>query len=377
MAHALKREAARSAVKSIAIAGGGTGGHVFPALAVAEEIARLTPAPLFWIGSSKGMERAIVEGAGIEFKGIPAGKLRRYASLKNLTDLLLTAAGIVSSFFVMARRRPAVLFSKGGYVSVPPVIAASLLRIPCFTHESDCDPGLATRINLRFCERIFISFPETLEYLPAAFRGKAEVTGNPVRSDFRRGNPEEGRSLVGCPNGRPIVLVLGGSLGSSAINTLVSDGLPALLESCFVVHQTGPKEFAPSGRAGYYTAAFFREELPHIMAAADLIVGRSGANALAELAALGKPSVLIPLPKGGTSRGDQIRNAEYFRARGAALVLDQQDATGEKLSGIVADLLGDSPRLRTMGLAAQGLGGGNSAEAIARRIVARLDGETR
>ena len=377
MAHAHKREAARSAVKSIAIAGGGTGGHVFPALAVAEEIARLTPAPLFWIGSSKGMERAIVEGAGIEFKGIPAGKLRRYMSLQNLTDVFRTAAGIVSSFFTMARRRPAVLFSKGGYVSVPPIIAASLLRIPSFTHESDCDPGLATRINLRFCEKIFVSFPETLEYLPAAFRGKAEVTGNPVRSDFSRGNPEEGRRFVGCPSGRPIVLVLGGSLGSSAINNLVSDALPALLASCFVVHQTGPKEFAPSGRTGYYTAAFFREELPHVMAAADLVVGRSGANALAELAALGKPSVLIPLPQGGTSRGDQIRNAEYFRARGAALVLDQEDATGEKLSGIIAGLLEDTPRLRSMGLAARALSGENSAETIARRIVARLEAETR
>jgi UDP-N-acetylglucosamine--N-acetylmuramyl-(pentapeptide) pyrophosphoryl-undecaprenol N-acetylglucosamine transferase len=376
MARALTREAARPEAGRIAITGGGTGGHVFPALAVAEEIRRLTDADLFWIGSRTGMEKAIVEAAGIRFKGIPTGKLRRYVSLRNVTDVIKTAAGIVSSYFAMFRWRPAVLFSKGGFVSVPPVIAASLLRIPCFTHESDYDPGLATRINMRFCEKLFISFPETLEYLPPACRKKAEVTGNPVRSDFLRGNAEEGRRLVGCPPARPLVLVLGGSTGSSAINALVAAGLPRLLEACFVVHQMGAKDFAPSKEAGYHTASFFHEELPHILAAADIVVGRSGANALAELAVLGKPSVLIPLPQ-SSSRGDQIRNAEYFRSKGAAMVFAQEDSTGEKLASAISELLSDSPRMRSMGQAARALGRGNAAEQIARRIVSRLGSAAR
>jgi UDP-N-acetylglucosamine--N-acetylmuramyl-(pentapeptide) pyrophosphoryl-undecaprenol N-acetylglucosamine transferase len=368
MARPLTRE---NALPGIAITGGGTGGHIFPALAVTEEISRLTTAPLFWIGSRTGMEREIVEKAGIPFYAVPAGKLRRYASLRNVTDVAKIAAGVAAALYRLARLRPAVLFSKGGYVSVPPVIAASILGIPCFTHESDYDPGLATRINLRFCEKVFVSFAETLEYLPRAYREKAEITGNPVRGDFGRADAALGKRIVGCPSGRPLLLVLGGSLGSSAVNALISAALPRLVEACFVVHQTGSRDYAPSERAGYYSAAFFREELPHIMAAADLVVSRSGANALAELSALGKPSILIPLPRGGTSRGDQIRNAGYFESRGAAVVLSQEDATGEKMAEMVAKLLENTDRLRAMGEKARALVKGNPAQEIARRIVSR------
>jgi UDP-N-acetylglucosamine--N-acetylmuramyl-(pentapeptide) pyrophosphoryl-undecaprenol N-acetylglucosamine transferase len=366
-----KRDGARAGPPqrpSIAIAGGGTAGHVFPGLAVAEEISRDWQGSMFWIGSRSGMERKIVEGAGIRFYGIPAGKLRRYASLENFADILLFAAGVFSSVAILRRERPAALFSKGGYVSVPPVIAASLLGIPCFTHESDFDPGLATRINTRFCREIFVSFDRTPDFLPPRYRGKAVVTGNPVRSAIYRGVSAEGRRIVGCPASTPLVLVLGGSLGSAAINGIVASALPELRRLCFIVHQLGERSPLPAAEDRYYPATFFREELPHIMAAADLVVSRAGGNNLAELAALGKPSILIPLAA-DASRGDQIRNAEQFGRAGAALVLPQENASAAALVARVAELLGDRSRLASMGEKARALGGGNSAAEIARRIL--------
>ncbi len=372
MARALTREAVRPRPPGIAIVGGGTGGHVFPGLAVAEEISRLWGGPLVWIGARGGIEKALVESAGIPFHGIPAGKLRRYASLSNITDLAKIAAGVFASMVILLRRRPAILFSKGGFVSVPPVVAAALCGIPCFTHESDYDPGLATRINIRFCEKIFVAFDQTVGFLPPGCRAKAVVSGNPVRSAIYRGDPALGRRIVGCPPSTPMVLVLGGSLGSSAINALVESALPRLHDACFVVHQMGEKDFRPATRTGYFPAPFFREELPHIMAAADLVVGRAGANSLAELAALGKPSILIPLPRSGGSRGDQVRNAELFRAHGAALVLQQEGATGDGLLDAVIGLLGDKSRLEDMGKKARSLSKGNPAREIARLILDRI-----
>ncbi len=373
MRRALARDEGRACRGGLAFTGGGTAGHVFPGLAVAEEILRRWRGPVLWIGTRRGIERGLVEAAGIPFHGIPAGKLRRYFSLRNLTDLAKIAAGILSSAVVLARRRPVLLFSKGGFVSVPPVVAASLLGIPCVTHESDFDPGLATRINLRFCQTVFLSFPETLEHIPQAYRGKAVVTGNPVRASMLHGMREEGRRIVGCPDGVPLLLVLGGSLGSSAVNALVAAALPRLSASAFVVHQMGEREFVASRRKNYFTAPFFRDELPHVMAAADLVVSRSGANSLAELAALGKPSLLIPLPQGGMSRGDQIRNAALFRDRGAAVVLPQEEATGDSLAEAAVGLLADRERLTRMGRNARSLAAGEPAVEIARRVLSRLE----
>jgi UDP-N-acetylglucosamine--N-acetylmuramyl-(pentapeptide) pyrophosphoryl-undecaprenol N-acetylglucosamine transferase len=356
----------------VAFTGGGTAGHVFPGLAVAEELSRLWEGPVFWIGTHGGVERALVEEAGIAFYSIPAGKLRRYLSLRNLTDVLRIAAGVFCAARVLARRRPGLLFSKGGFVSVPPVIAASLLGIPCYTHESDFDPGLATRINLRFCEKVFLSFPETLAFIPPAYRAKAVVTGNPVRAAVLRGSAAEGRRIVGCPADRRLLLVLGGSLGSAAVNSLVAECLPRLAETAFVVHQMGRAEYVPSHRSGYYTAPFFRDELPHVLAAADLVVTRSGAGSLAELAALGKPAILIPLPGGGTSRGDQLRNAGLYSSRGAAVVMGQEEAGGGRLAALVAELLGDQARLEDMRGRARALAGGAPGADIARAVAARV-----
>jgi UDP-N-acetylglucosamine--N-acetylmuramyl-(pentapeptide) pyrophosphoryl-undecaprenol N-acetylglucosamine transferase len=351
----------------IAFTGGGTAGHVFPGIAVAEELGRRA----LWIGSLNGVEKKLAENAGIEFRGIPAGKLRRYFSLRNLSDIGRIISAVFAAVRIMRKERPAFLFSKGGFVSVPPVVAARLCGIPAYTHESDFDPGLATRINLMFCEKVLVSFAETVDFLPARFRQKAVVTGNPVRRAVYGADAGRGRRYLGCDPPTQVILVLGGSQGSSFINGLVGSCLARLVPRFFVVHQMGAQDYSASTLGNYLPAAFFREELPDIIAAADLVICRSGANTLAELAALGKPSLLIPLSRSG-SRGDQLRNAEVFRARGAAQVLQERDATADSLLSMVCPLLADARQLQEMGRRARSLSAGRPAETIAKLIMQRL-----
>jgi UDP-N-acetylglucosamine--N-acetylmuramyl-(pentapeptide) pyrophosphoryl-undecaprenol N-acetylglucosamine transferase len=367
MAHRLSTGDGSRASPVVAFAGGGTAGHVFPGLAVAARLGR----PIVWIGSSRGVEKQLVAEAGVQFHGIPAGKLRRYLSLRNLTDIVRTVAGVVASLRVLRRVKPSLLFSKGGFVSVPPVVAAWMRGIPVWTHESDFDPGLATRINMRFCEKVLVSFPETMNDLPAAYREKAVVTGNPVRAALYAADPPRGRAFVGSPPGTPLLLVIGGSLGSSFLNALIQAGLPRLLPRFFVVHQMGAREYAPAVKRNYYPAAFFREELPDILAASDLVISRAGANTLAEIAALGKPSLLVPLPS-SSSRGDQVRNAELFRTRGAAIVLSEDEATPDALITAVESLFESPERLAEMGRRAATLGAGRPDKTIADLILRRL-----
>ena len=353
----------------IVFAGGGTAGHVFPGLAVAARLGH----KVVWIGSARGVERQLVTDAGVEFRGIPAGKLRRYLSLRNLTDLAATALGVIASLRILGRVKPALLFSKGGFVSVPPVVAAWLRGIPAWTHESDFDPGLATRINLRFCERVLVSFPETLDDLPEAYRAKAVVTGNPVRAALYSARPARGRAFVGAAHGVPVILVIGGSLGSAAINSLVRGSLERLRRRFFVVHQTGARDLAGPGAAQdrYHPAAFFKDELPDLMASADLVVSRAGANTLAEIAALGKASLLVPLPA-ASSRGDQLRNAEVFRSRGASVVVAEESATPDSFAAAVEALFDEPGRLEAMGSAAAAIGAGRPDQLIAELILKRL-----
>jgi UDP-N-acetylglucosamine--N-acetylmuramyl-(pentapeptide) pyrophosphoryl-undecaprenol N-acetylglucosamine transferase len=351
----------------VAFTGGGTAGHVFPGLAVAARLGRR----IFWIGSTLGVERQFVAAAGVDYRAIPAGKLRRYLSVRNLTDLAKTAAGIVAALRVFNRDRPALLFSKGGFVSVPPVIAAWLRGIPAWTHESDFDPGLATKINMRFCEKVLVSFPETLDFIPADLREKAVVTGNPVRGALYEAQPRRGREFVGCGNGQQMLLVIGGSLGSSFVNSLISRSLPRLLSRFFVVHQMGAREFVSAKRENYFPAPFFKDELPDIMAASDVVISRAGANTLAEIATLGKPSILIPLPSTG-SRGDQLRNAAFFRARGASVVLEEQEATPEALVSAVEGLFDGTEARAEMSRCAARIGEGRPDKTIADMLLARL-----
>ncbi len=368
----------RNEHRLVAFTGGGTGGHLFPGIAVAEALKKCDrggPVSVVWIGGGKRMEREIVQRFSIPFRSIPAGKLRRYLSLENFLDVFRVGAGIVSSIFLLTRLRPALLFSKGGYVSVPPVIAAAFLKIPVWIHESDSDPGLATRIGCRYAKRIFISYEETMKYFPEAMRGRITVTGNPVRAEIAAGNAAEGRRIAGCAGDEPLLLALGGSQGALQVNDLMAGAADSLLTRCTIIHQTGEAPFAPParkpGQYGYTAARFFTRELPHLLAAADLVVSRAGAGTVWENAVCGKPAVLIPLGT-GSSRGDQIRNARIFADRGAAVVLAGDDAAAEKLAETVIALLEDPARRSEMGAAARGIAGTPAADAIAAEIVREL-----
>ncbi|WP_294430546.1 undecaprenyldiphospho-muramoylpentapeptide beta-N-acetylglucosaminyltransferase [uncultured Treponema sp.] len=315
-------------------AGGGTGGHIYPGLAVAQELRSIAEnnnqeIKIVWLGNSTGMDRVLVEKSGSVdgFEGIPSGKLRRYFSFKNFTDFFKIFAGFVKSFFILLKLKPTVLFSKGGFVSVPPCMAAKLLRIPVFTHECDFTPGLATKINSRFASKILISYEETKRYLGPAKAKKAVVTGNPVRPVFYSPDPENGRAFLfdgrsDYDSEKPVLLVLGGSLGAHQINELVASNLDWLTERFNVVHQCGAKDadLMPKNHDGYFLHPFIYNEMCDVIACADIVLSRAGANSIWECSVLGKPMVLIPLCGSGT-RGDQVDNARFFEEKGAAIVL--------------------------------------------------------
>lgn len=348
--------------------GGGTAGHVYPGLSVIESLRKKDKdLEILWIGSSRGMEGAIVEAAGVDFRGVPSGKLRRYFSLHNITDLFKIAAGFINAFFLIKRYKPHLVFSKGGFVSVPPVAAAGLQKIPVFSHESDVTPGLATRINTRFSKQIFTSYEKTLRFLP---EGRAVLTGNPVRAAIFAADAEKGRMLLGAGE-RRIIMVLGGSQGALQINRLIEELLPELTEHFFVMHQSGKHDFKPAIPKNYRREEFIGEELPHFMAAADLIISRAGASSLWETAALGKPSILIPLGS-AASRGDQQLNAEIFQEAGASIVLAGEIRAVELLSEISA-LMDDDEKRKNMSRAALSLVNGNPADLIADYILKGLE----
>ncbi|UCF97172.1 MAG: undecaprenyldiphospho-muramoylpentapeptide beta-N-acetylglucosaminyltransferase [Spirochaetaceae bacterium] len=355
----------------IVVTGGGTGGHVYPVLAVLDE---LSSSRIVWIGSGAQLERRILEGRQLRYYGIPTGKLRRYISLRNVIDIFKIVLGFLVSVVILLREKPKLVFSKGGYVSVPPVAAARLLGIPSLTHESDLRPGLATRINARFSDRVLVSFPTSAAFFDDHLRQKLIHTGNPIRKELLNGDPQAGRALFGCPANLPLLLVLGGSQGAASINRLVLQALDRLRESCFVVHQLGSQHYEGRERQShYYPAPYFHEELPDILAAADLVLCRAGANTLWELAALGKPSLLVPLSR-EASRGDQIENAKFFAEAGAAAVLQQEGLTPDALREVVLHLLGNADKLERMARRASQLGRPDAAKRIAEVITTTIGG---
>jgi UDP-N-acetylglucosamine--N-acetylmuramyl-(pentapeptide) pyrophosphoryl-undecaprenol N-acetylglucosamine transferase len=355
----------------IAFAGGGTGGHIYPGLAVALCIQKQLPCRIFWLGSNRGMDRSIVEGAGLEFFGIPSGKFRRYFSFRNISDILKVAAGFFAARGILKKQKPALLFSKGGFVSVPPCAAAASLKLPVFTHESDFSPGLATRINARFAEKIFTSYEATADFFLKPARRKVQWAGNPVRPEFRSADAAKGRAFLGLGEGDRILLVLGGSQGAREINELVREALPELAETYVVAHQTGPgAEWALPASERYRPYPYIGDELPHVMAAAELVLGRSGAGTIWECAALGKPMVLIPLRGAGT-RGDQGENARFFEKAGAALVLGG-DISARALARLVLGIAGDGEKQHAMAAASARIGARDGAEFLAGAVTAFL-----
>ncbi len=357
----------------IVCTGGGTGGHVYPGLAVIEELNRRWKGDVLWVGSSDGMERAIVEAAGLRFRGIPSGKLRRSFSPANVPDAFRVLAGLAASLRLFRKIRPALVFSKGGYVSVPPVVAAWLLGIPVVTHESDLDPGLATRLNAPFCRKILVPYEESLSHFPAKLSPKLRVTGNPVREAIRTGSPEKGLELLGFSGKKPILFVLGGSQGAREINVLARTALPKLLEFCDVVHQMGEGEFEPFEAEGYRAFPYLRAEFPHVLAASTAVVSRAGAGSLWEFTAAGKPALLVPLRGSGT-RGDQVRNAELFERLGAARVLLDDpiapDAFLEEVRTVLDPEIGREMRERI-----RAVGRDDAAEKIAELLLDEMKKE--
>ncbi len=333
----------------VVFAGGGTGGHIYPGLAVAEELKRLSSGKIeleiHWIGNKAGMDKSLVEenleekGGSIKaFHAIPCGKLRRYFSFNNFIDLFKIALGFISSFFLLKKIKPSLVFSKGGFVSVPPLASASLLKIPSFTHECDFTPGLSTRINSRWAKKILLSYEETKSYFSSKIKEKCFVTGNPVRSSFYNSESKEGFSFLSLEESekKPILLVLGGSLGAKQVNDLILESIQELKKDWIVVHQTGKAfeksnpEIMKSKDENYYPFAFISCELPSLLKASSVVVSRAGANTIWECAVSEKPIILVPLLGSGT-RGDQKDNARYFSDRGAAIVLEGKDATKENL----------------------------------------------
>jgi UDP-N-acetylglucosamine--N-acetylmuramyl-(pentapeptide) pyrophosphoryl-undecaprenol N-acetylglucosamine transferase len=360
---------------NIAFTGGGTGGHIYPGLAVAEGLKKQNHR-IFWIGSNTGMDSSIVRGAGLEFFGIPAGRLRRYFTLKTIPDMFRVVGGFFAARRVLKKQQTDILFSKGGFVSVPPCAAACSLGIPVFTHESDFSPGLATKLNLRFVRRtggsVFVSYKDTIRFLPASFQNenlsRVTVSGNPVRSAFRAADPAKGREFLKLGKKERILLVLGGSQGAREINTLVRATLESLRRHYTVVHQFGPEQqWDLPETEGYIPIPYINEEMPHVLAAAELVLGRSGAGTVWESAALGKPMILIPLCGSGT-RGDQVENARFFEREGAALVLTGSDACTENLSRTVDALAEDHNRREAMAAAALRIGSLDGAAIIGDSI---------
>jgi len=325
----------------ICFTGGGSGGHVYPAKPLIDAFRQQWPSvSIDWLGSKDGIEASITSKWGLQYYAIPSGKLRRYFSMKNFTDVFRIMAAFFKARKYLKRHRPDFLFSKGGFVSVPGVWAAKSLSLPVYSHDSDVDPGLATRINARSSRKIFIPYKESLKYY-GKWMNKTVEAGNPVRRIFFKARAENAQSFLAQSEGKPILLVIGGSLGAREINKWVEDSLDLLCKHFYVVHQTGEQNQSAAQRDGYLPLPYIYDELPHLMKAASVAFSRAGANALWELTATETPMVLLPLTSG--SRGDQPKNAKIFESLGFASVVDSRNLTPEILADTLVNMSSDMP----------------------------------
>jgi UDP-N-acetylglucosamine--N-acetylmuramyl-(pentapeptide) pyrophosphoryl-undecaprenol N-acetylglucosamine transferase len=349
--------------RMIVVTGGGTGGHIFPTIAVIGELKRRGYEEILWIGSKNGSEREWAKKVGVRYHGILAGKLRRYFSLRNFVDLFKVFWGTAQSFFLFCRKKPQIIFSKGGFVSVPPVLASRTFSVPVVTHESDTVPGLATRIISRCATAVCVSFQSTADFFPGR---DVFFTGNPIREVVLQGSAERGVSWLGFEGNLPIVFAVGGSTGASAINETVWKMLEEGDLSFNLVHQCGRGNLNEglSGRKRYRQFEFLDEQMGDVLQAASVVVSRAGAGALYEIGLLKKASILIPLPL-SASRGEQIENARYYEEHGACVVIPQESLTPELLKLEIEELLSGSDRRERVGQAARQLVRENASEAIA------------
>ncbi|PZV16006.1 MAG: undecaprenyldiphospho-muramoylpentapeptide beta-N-acetylglucosaminyltransferase [Pseudanabaena sp.] len=321
----------------IVLTGGGTAGHVSPNLALIPSL-EAEGWEVIYIGSNNGIEKQLVVEFGIPYHGISSGKLRRYFSWQNFIDPFKVIKGIFDAYFAIAKIKPKVVFSKGGFVTVPVIFASWLQRIPVIIHESDFSSGLANRLSIPFATKVCVTFPETAKHL-AKYGAKVKHTGLPIRHTISQGNQAKGRELCGFDNNLPVLFVVGGSTGSAKINQAIRSVLDVLTQSYQVVHACGKGNLDVNlkGYRLYQQFEYLATELADVLAIADIVVSRSGANAVFEFLTLRKPNLLIPLSK-LSSRGDQILNAKSFQARGYSAVLFEEDLTSESLVTAIADL---------------------------------------
>lgn len=325
-------------MKKIVLTGGGTAGHVTPNIALLPAL-REAGYEVSYMGSYDGIEKKLISDFDVPYTGISTGKFRRYLDPKNLTDPFRVIKGFGEARKYLKKLKPDVVFSKGGFVSVPVVRAAASLGIPCIIHESDMTPGLANRLCIPVAAKVCCNFPETMEKMP---EGKAVLTGSPIRSELTQGNKLAGLNLCGFTANKPVIMVIGGSLGASNVNKAVRDALPELLKDFQVVHLCGKGKIDNLflSTPGYKQFEYIKAELKDLFAMADLVISRAGANAICELLALKKPNILIPLPA-ASSRGDQLLNAASFEAQGFSIVINEDDLTTRLLVQKVHELYAD------------------------------------
>ncbi|TQF02556.1 UDP-N-acetylglucosamine--N-acetylmuramyl-(pentapeptide) pyrophosphoryl-undecaprenol N-acetylglucosamine transferase [Kitasatospora acidiphila] len=372
----------------MAVTGGGTGGHTYPALTAINALRERLAAEgreleVTWYGTPTGLEARISADNGIPFRPIATGKVRRSlkpaAVARTMVDLARVPYGILQATVHLARQRPDVVLSTGGYVAVPVGLGAALTRTPLVMHEQITSLGLANRLLSRVAKAVALSHESSLAALPPRARSRAQVTGNPVRPALLRGNGAKARAAYGLDPELPLVYVTGGAQGSAQVNGLVLEVLPALLGSCQVLHQCGPDHHAkmtahaagldPQLAHRYRPVPYVDGELADVFAAADVVISRAGAGTLAELTAIGKPAVLIPLEP--TAADEQRRNAEYLAEHGAAFAITRPDVTAERLGQSVWQLITDPGRRADMAARSRALGHPDAAQALADLIYAK------
>lgn len=322
-------------IKKIVLTGGGTAGHVTPNIALLPRLKELGY-EISYIGSYDGIEKRLITDFDIPYYGIATGKFRRYLDVKNLTDPFRVIKGFAEARKYLKKIRPDVIFSKGGFVSVPVVQAAATLKIPCIIHESDMTPGLANKMCIPSAKKVCCNFPETVAMLP---KDKAVLTGSPIREELAKGDKLAALDLCGFTANKPVILVIGGSLGAASVNKAVREALPILLQDFQVAHICGKEKMDNMllHTEGYVQFEYVKAELKDLFAMADVVISRAGANSICELLALKKPNLLVPL-SAANSRGDQILNAKSFESQGFSMVIDDDDLSAQLLTEKVTEL---------------------------------------
>ena len=341
-------------MKKIVMTGGGTGGHVTPNLALIPRL-QADGWEIHYIGAANSIEQQLISAVpGVKFYCVSVGKLRRYFDPKNFSDPFRVIKGVAQATRIIRRIKPDVVFSKGGFVSVPVVYGAHFNHVPVVTHESDLTPGLANKLCLPFASAQCCTFPEAVKYA----KGKGVYTGTPLRPEIFEGDRERGLKTFGLNANLPVLMVVGGSSGAQAINECVREALPQLTQGFQVLHLCGRGNLSDrlAGSKNYVQVEYLDHEMADAYACADVLISRAGSNSLCEILALKKPALLIPYPM-GASRGDQILNAESFEKRGLSRVMQQDQMTAETLAREVIRLYHDRGALMDA-MAAEHTGGG-------------------